>query len=86
MHLQPLYNGTMNLMLDCHYVLPIAISLDETHPAFVVGGLTRVRTSEDCHDVMDWIAASHEAATGVATIYHHREDDLLGQVRDVLRS
>ncbi|MFN8051512.1 MAG: hypothetical protein U0Q22_08760 [Acidimicrobiales bacterium] len=86
LHLQPLYNGTINLMLACHYVLPVAISLDKDHPACVVGGLTRVRTSEDCHDVMHWIAGAHEKATGVATVYHQREDDLLTQVRAALRS
>jgi len=86
LHLQPLYNGTINLMLACHYVLPVAISLDPSHPACEVGALTRVRTSEDCHDVMHWIATAHEHATGVATVYHQREDDLLTQVRAVLRS
>lgn len=86
LHLQPLYNGTINLMLACHYVLPVAISLDSDHPACEVGGLTRVRTSEDCHDVMHWIAAAHEQATGIDTVYHQREDDLLTQVRDALRS
>jgi len=86
LHLQPLYNGTINLMLSCHYVLPVAISLDSDHPACEVGGLTRVRTSEDCHDVMHWIAAAHEQATGIDTVYHQREDDLLTQVRDALRN
>lgn len=86
LHLQPLYNGTISLMLTCHYVLPVAISLDSKHPACVVGGLTRVRTSEDCHDVMHWIAAAHETATGIDTVYHPREDDLLTQVRAALRS
>lgn len=86
LHLQPLYNGTIQLMLTCQYVLPVAISLDPDHPACVVGGLTRVRASEDCHDVMHWIAAAHERATGVDTVYHQREDDLLTQVRDALRS
>jgi hypothetical protein len=28
LHLQPLYNGTINLMLGCRYVLPVAINLD----------------------------------------------------------
>lgn len=86
LHLQPLYNGTINLMLDCHYVLPVAIALDKSHPACVVGGLTRVRSSEDCHDVMHWIASAHEQATGVPTVYHQREDDLLTQVRAALRT
>lgn len=86
LHLQPLYNGTIHLMLTCRYVLPVAISLDESHPACVVGGLTRVRTAEDCHDVMHWIAEAHEHATGIDTVYHQREDDLLTQVRDALRS
>ena len=86
LHLQPLYNGTIHLMLACRYVLPVAISLDDAHPACVVGGLTRVRTDQDCHDVMHWIAAAHEEATGVDTVYHQREDDLLTQVRDALRS
>ena len=86
LHLQPLYNGTINLMLACHYVLPVAISLDSEHPACEVGALTRVRTSEDCHDVMHWIAAAHEQATGIDTVYHQREDDLLTQVRAALRS
>lgn len=86
LHLQPLYNGTIHLMLACHYVLPVAISLDEDHPACVVGGLTRVASPQDCHDVMHWIAEAHEGATGIDTVYHQREDDLLTQVRDALRS
>lgn len=86
LHLQPLYNGTIHLMLACHYVLPVAINLDESHPACVVGGLTRVRTAEDCHDVMHWIAEAHEQATGIDTVYHQREDALLTQVRAALRS
>ena len=51
-------------------------------PAFI----TRVRESDDCHRVMEWIADAHQTATGVTTVYHRREDDLLTQVRDVLRS
>lgn len=86
LHLQPLYNGTIQLMLTCRYVLPVALSLDRTHPSCVVGAITRVRDAEDCHAVMHWIAQAHEKATGVATVYHQREDDLLTQVRDVMRS
>jgi hypothetical protein len=48
--------------------------------------MTRVRTAEDCHAVMEWVAAAHQERTGVTTIYHHHEDPLLVQVRDVLRS
>jgi hypothetical protein len=86
LHLQPLYDGTINLMLTCGYVLPVAIALDPAHPACVVGSMTRVRTPDDCHAVMDWVAAAHEERTGVTTIYHHHEDPLLVQVRDILRS
>ena len=86
LHLQPLYNGTMNLMMTCDYVVPIAISLDQDHPACEIGSLTKVRTQDDCHEVMNWIASAHESATGIPTIYHQREDDLLTQVRDALRS
>lgn len=86
LHLQPLYNGTIGLMLECAYVLPLAISLDGANPAVVIGGVTRVRDADDCHQVMDWIAEAHQSATGVTTVYHRREDDLLTQVRDVLRS
>lgn len=81
LHLQPLYDGTINLMRSCRYVLPIAISLDPGAPACVIGGLTRLRHDEDCHRVMDWIALAHQEATGVPTIYHRHEDDLLTQVR-----
>lgn len=86
LHLQPLYDGTIQLMLSCTDVVPIAISLQPEHPACVVGGVTRVREPDDCHRVMEWIAASHEEATGVATIYHRSEDDLLHQVRAALAS
>lgn len=86
LHLQPLYDGTISLMLTCEYVLPVAINLSSAHPACEIGGLTRVREPADCHAVMDWIAAAHQEATGVSTIYHHHEDPLLVQVRDVLRS
>jgi hypothetical protein len=86
LHLQPLYDGTIRLMLGCRYVLPLAISLDAHHPACVVGSITTVREPDDCHRIMDWIAASHHGATGVPTIYHRHEDDLLTQVRDALRS
>lgn len=86
LHLQPLYNGTIGLMLECGYAMPLAISLDSTHPEVVIGGITRVREADDCHRVMEWIAGAHQEATGVTTVYHRREDDLLTQVRDVLRS
>ena len=86
LHLQPLYRGTISLMLASHDVLPMAISLESAHPACVIGGITRVRTTEDCHQVMEWIAAAHEASTGVNTVYHRHEDPLLEQVRSVLRS
>lgn len=86
LHLQPLYDGTISFMLACEYVLPVAISLNAAHPACEIGGLTRVREPADCHAVMDWIASAHQDKTGVTTIYHHHEDPLLVQVRDVLRS
>lgn len=86
LHLQPLYNGTIDLMVRCRHVLPLAISLNQDHPAVVLGSVTRVSGADDCHRVMEWIARSHEAATGVATVYHAHEDDLLTQVRDALRS
>ena len=86
LHLQPLYDGTINLMLKCRYVLPLAISLDPAHPACEIGTMTVVREPDDCHTVMDWIAHAHQQATGITTIYHRHEDDLLTQVRDVLRS
>ncbi len=81
LHLQPLYDGTVTLMRSCKYVLPIAISLDPAMPACVIGGLTQVREQDDCHRIMDWIALAHQEATGVPTIYHWHEDDLLTQVR-----
>ena len=73
-------------MLTCGYVIPMAISLDPAHPACEIGGMTRVREASDCHAVMDWIASAHQETTGIATIYHHHEDPLLTQVRDILRS
>jgi hypothetical protein len=86
LHLQPLYNGTISLMLACRYVLPVSISLNREHPACVIGEISRVNEPDDCHDVMDWIAASHEEATGISTVYHRQENDLLGRVRDAIRS
>ncbi len=85
LHLQPLYDGTMNLMLGCRYVLPVAVSLEAAHPALVVGSLTRVRAKDDCHRVMEWIAEAHQGATNVPTIYHRQEDDLLTQVRALVK-
>ena len=84
-HLQPLYDGTINLMLGCRFVLPIAVSLDPAHPALEVGSLTRVRQKDDCHRVMEWIADAHQSATGLPTLYHRQEDDLLTQVRSVVK-
>lgn len=86
LHLQPLYAGTMQLMLRCRYVLPVAVSMNPAHPALEIGGLTRVNSEDDCHGIMEWIASAHEGATGVNTVYHRAEDDLLTQVRSVLRS
>jgi hypothetical protein len=85
MHLQPLYDGTIQLMLGCRYVMPIAISLDPKNPTCAVGSLTRVREKNDCHRVMEWIAEAHQAGTGVPTIYHRQEDDLLTQVRALVK-
>lgn len=84
LHLQPLYDGTIKLMRSCTYVLPVAICLDPSTPACVLGGLTRVSEDEDCHRIMDWIALAHQEATGVPTIYHWHEDDLLDQVRSFM--
>jgi hypothetical protein len=86
LHLQPLYNGTINLMLTAEYVLPVALALDAPGEVFRMGSITRVRDAQDCHDVMKWIADAHQRSTGVATVYHEHEDDLLDQVRAVLRS
>jgi hypothetical protein len=85
LHLQPLYDGTMQLMLGCRYVLPIAVSLDPAAPALAVGGITRVRDKDDCHRIMEWIAEAHQGATQVPTIYHRQEDDLLTQVRTLVK-
>lgn len=85
-HLQPLYDGTMQLMLGCRYVLPIAVSLEPSAPAVVVGSLTRVRDQDDCHRIMEWIADAHQGATAIPTIYHRQEDPLLTQVRDLVRN
>ena len=84
LHLQPLYDGTVNLMRSCKYVMPIAICLDPATPACVIGGLTQIREKDDCHRIMDWIALAHQEATGIPTIYHWHEDDLLTQVRAFL--
>lgn len=81
LHFQPLYAGTIKLMLRCRYVLPIAVSMDPAHRMCQLGGLTRVQNADDCHGVMEWIAEAHEAGTGTQTVYHRREDDLLSQVR-----
>jgi len=86
LHLQPLYDGTTQLMLGCRYVLPIAVSLEPSAPSVEVGQVTRVRDKDDCHRIMEWIAEAHEQATGVPTIYHRQEDDLLTQVRSMVKS
>jgi hypothetical protein len=86
LHLQPLYNGTITLMLECRYVLPVSISLNREHPACVIGQISRVNEPDDCHDVMEWIAEAHEGATGIHTVYHRQEDDRLSRVRDAIRS
>jgi len=84
LHLQPLYDGTISLMQSCRYVLPIAICLDAATPCCEIGGLTRLTEKDDCHRIMDWIALAHQEATGIPTIYHWHEDDLLTQVRALL--
>lgn len=81
LHLQPLYDGTVKLMSACDYVLPVAISMDPAKPCCVLGEMTRLHEPDDCHRVMDWIAQAHQVATGVPTVYHWHEDDLLSQVR-----
>ncbi len=86
LHLQPLYNGTIALMLACRYVLPVSISLNRDHPACVIGAITRVNEPGDCHEVMEWIAESHQESTGIHTVYHSQESDLLSRVRDAIRS
>ncbi len=86
LHLQPLYDGTMQLMLGCRYVLPIAVSLEPSAPAVEVGSVTRVRGTDDCHRIMEWIADAHQRATRIPTIYHRQEDPLLRQVRSMVRS
>jgi len=86
LHLQPLYRGTISLMLEARDVVPVSLSLEPAHPACVIGGITRVRDDDDCHRVMEWIAAAHEGATGIHTVYHRHEDPLLEQIRAVLRS
>ena len=48
--------------------------------------MTRLTERDDCHRVMDWIAHAHQDATGVPTIYHWHEDDLLTQVRSLAES
>lgn len=85
LHLQPLYNGTIDLMTTCEYVVPVAISLSVEHPACVVGSVTRVTDAADCHGVMDWIAQAHQEATGMTTVYHANEDDLLDNIRGAIR-
>lgn len=85
LHLQPLYDGTIQLMQSCRYVMPVAVCLDPRTPAVVVGDLTRVREKEDCHRVMDWIAEAHQEATSIPTIYHRQEDDLLTHVRSLVK-
>lgn len=86
LHLQPLYDGTMTLMESCDYVLPVAIALDRSAPCCVLGQMTRINQREDCHRVMEWIAGAHEEATGIPTVYHWHEDDLLTQVRSLADS
>ena len=81
LHLQPLYSGTMKIMLECGDVLPLAVCMDPKSPATDLGSITRVRTEDDCHRVMDWIAAAHQRATGITTVYHDAEDDLLTNIR-----
>lgn len=86
LHLQPLYDGTMTLMETCDYVLPIAMSLDPGAPCCVLGQMTKITERDDCHRVMEWIAAAHEDETGIPTVYHWHEDDLLTQVRVIAES
>jgi len=84
LHLQPLQKGTMSMMIACEYVLPVSVSFDPAHPCAVLGQLTAVSDEDDCHRVMEWIAGAHERETGIASVYHRHEDDLLSQVRAAL--
>lgn len=81
MHLQPLYPGTINIMLECEDILPLAVCRDPKNPTTVLGSITRVQTEDDCHRVMDWIASAHQRGTGITTIYHDSEDALLSNIR-----
>lgn len=84
LHLQPLYDRTVTLMRSCRYVLPVAICLDPATPTCRIGAITRVASDDDCHRIMDWIALAHQEGTGIPTIYHWHEDDLLTHVRAFL--
>lgn len=84
LHLQPLYSGTIRLMTSCEYVLPVATSMDADHSVCTVGELTRVRDDDDCHGIMEWLAAAHQDATGITSVYHSQEDDRLSQLREAL--
>ncbi len=64
LHLQPLYDGTINLMRSCKYVMRSPSAWTPPRRRVVIGGLTRVREKDDCHRIMDWIALAHQEATG----------------------
>jgi hypothetical protein len=62
------------------------MSLDPATPCCVLGQMTRITERDDCHRVMEWIATAHETETGIPTVYHWNEDDLLTQVRAIAES
>lgn len=70
-HMQPLKNGTMELMKG--WVIPVAVTLDGPEPpACKVLPWRFVNSYEDCHDTMREIAKECSRQTLVNHIYHDK--------------
>lgn len=74
MHLQPLKNGTMDMM-QRGLVVPVAVTIDPPHnstqpPACKILTPRRVKSYPDCHAVMHEIAEECHRQTLVPHVYH----------------
>lgn len=69
-HMQPLKNGTMELMIGT-WAIPVAVTLDgDEPPACKVLEPRWIEGTDDCHDMMDEVAHQCHRQSLVPHIYH----------------
>lgn len=71
-HMQPLKNGTMDLMLNT-WAIPVAVTLDgEEPPACTILEPCWLDSYPDCHDMMESIARQCHRQSLVDHVYHRK--------------